>query len=254
MIMNKIKTLLLTLAFGATGIAHAGTISDSYWGADGHGYGDLIGNSMYDISGAQVSYSGNYLTIKILTNFAGHAGADSWAATNGIGYGDLFLASAWTPNGADAHHSNDNAANGTKWAYGLSLDNRWSNTGGNFTLYALQGTNASDIKNSESFISCALGSQCYYRNGQAVAVDTTSKTVLNTGVTGKWTVDLNQDLIFSLDTSWTGLSSYSGLALHWGETCQNDVIEGYNAVPEPNDFALLGIGMLGLALMRRRRN
>jgi hypothetical protein len=96
----------------------------AYWGGNAHGYGDVIGDSTYNVNGAEVSLSNGILSIRILTNFAGHAGQDGWAGPNGIGYGDVFLAQSWNPFGSDAHHVNDDASNGTLWTYGFSLDDR----------------------------------------------------------------------------------------------------------------------------------
>jgi hypothetical protein len=255
--MNNLKSLLVAMSLVFTGAASAGTIIDTgagaYWGGDHHGYGDVIGASMYDILSADAHLDSGWLTVKINTNFAGHAGADTWAMPKGIGYGDLFLANAWNVAGKDAHHTSDNAKSGTKWNYGLSLDNRWSNTGGTFTLYELNGaTNAANILNSESFMTCALVKSCYFRDGQETAVKTSSATVHNTGLTGKWTVNANKDLTFVIDVRGTALANAGDLALHWGETCQNDVIEGFVDVPEPSGIALAGLG-LGLMALRRRR-
>ena len=252
---NFIQLVLFTF-IAMTSHAQAGAITDigdnAYWGADGHGYGDVIGTSMYNISGAHIGVDGSTMTIRIATNFAGHAGADTWAAPKGIGYGDVFLASAWTPAGADAHYTGDNAANGTHWTYGLNLDNRWSNSGGTFTLYELNGAaNASNILNSQSFMSCALGSRCYYRDGQATAVKTSAATVRNTGRTGQWTVDTDNALTFTIDIGGTGLFHYDEIAMHWGETCQNDVIEGVTDVPEPAGIALFALGLLALRARRK---
>jgi len=256
--MSKMKTLLSAAVLSlAAGSANAGVISDTganaYWGGNDHAFGDVIGASMYDIASASVTRVANVLDIRIQTSFAGHAGADTWAASKGIGYGDVFLSTSWKPFGSDAHHTSDKASNGTDWAWGLSLDNRWSNTGGSFTLYELNGSNAADILNSQSFISCALGTACYYRDGQATAVNKASSTVKSTGIQGSWTVLPNAELRFTVNVANTGLSNANLLALHWGETCQNDVIEGLAVVPEPGSLALLGVGLLAFALRRRAR-
>jgi hypothetical protein len=42
--------------------------------------------------------------------------------------------------------------------------------------------------------------------------------------------------------------------MHWGETCQNDVIEGQvSLVPVPGALPLTGLGLMMLGLARRRR-
>jgi hypothetical protein len=236
--------------------AHAGGISDTgvnaYWGADGHALGDVIGGSNYDINGATITRVGSVLTVTIATNFAGLAGISPTLATGGIGYGDVFLSQVWNPFGSDANHVNDNAANGTKWTYGLSLDHRLSNSGGTFKLYQLNGsTNSSNILNSDSFMTCGLS--CTYRNGQAVAVKTSSSTVTDTGVTGTWTVTANQQIQFTVNVASTDLINFSSFAMHWGETSQYDVVEGITrVVPLPGSMPLVAIGLGAMLVLRRR--
>ena len=257
---NLLKGSCVAFALLAMTGARAGAISDAgvsaYWGGDAHGYGDVIGTSSYDIRGATITRVGSVLTIAIATSFAGHAGSDTAQAPGGIGYGDVFLAQAWNPYGTDNHHVKDNAANGTHWSYGLNLDNRFANTGGAFTLYKLNGaSNSQNIRNTETFMSCRLSTNCYYRDGQAAAVKTTSAAVFNTGLTGTWSVTANQMLTLSINVATTDLANYPAFALHWGETCGNDVIEGIaNAdVPVPGSASLLALGLATLALTRRRR-
>jgi len=251
--MKRVSRLTLLASIIFAGSAHAGVITDNYIGGNDHNYGDSIGGATYDIKSATVTRSGNQLAISIATGFAGHAGIATYAHAKGIGYGDVFLASSWNPFGNDAKHKNDNAANGTDWSYGLNLDNRWSNTGGTFRLFELNGSNAADILTSQSFMTCAMGSQCYYRDGQATAVKTTSASVRNTGLAGTWTINPNQSIVFNIDIGGTVLASYGDIAMHWGETCQNDVIEGVTVVPEPGSLALFGLGIVGLAGLRRKR-
>lgn len=237
--------------------AQAGGISDvgvnAYWGSDSHGNGDVIGGSTYDINGATITRAGSVLTVAIATNFAGHAGVEPGAAAGGIGYGDVFLAQAWNPFGTDVNHVADNAANGTHWSYGFSLDNRFSNTGGTFKLYQLNGaTNGANISNSESFITCT---SCTYRNGQATAVNTASSTVLNTGLTGTWSVTSGQELRFTINMASSDLVNFSSFAMHWGETCQNDVIEGVvKMVPTPGSVPLVALGLGAMLFLRRRQS
>lgn len=257
--MKTILALLLsTSAMLAGTSATAGGISDAgvnaYWGADGHGYGDVIGDSTYDISGATITRVNSVLTVAIATNFAGHAGVEPGVAPGGIGYGDLFLAQNWNPFGSDAHHTTDNAANGTKWSYGFSLDNRLSNTGGTFRLYQLNGaSNSANLLTSDSFITCAPGN-CSYRNGQATAVNTAASSVRDTGLLGSWTVTAGQELRFTINLANSELLNFTSFAMHWGETCQNDVIEGVvSMVPTPGTLPLMVLGGAALLMLRRRR-
>ena len=253
--MKKFLAALAAVALFSPLGASAGIITDSYWGADGHGYGDVVGDAAtYGISSATIKRSGTLLTIGIATGFAGRAGDAPWAAAHGTGYGDVFLAPAWTPFGAGATHAGDNAANGTHWTYALSLDDRWSATGGAFKLYQLSGaSNAANIRNSESFLTCVMGRACYYRNGQATAVNTASETVFDTGLSGNWSIKAGSELLFSIDVAGNPLANYSTVAMHWGETCQNDVIEGAVKLPEPASLALFALGLIGVAGVRRRR-
>ena len=233
--------------------ATAGSITDAYIGGDSHGLGDVIGGSVYDIAGATITRIGSVLTITIATNFAGHAGTGSNITPGGIGYGDVFLSKLWNPAGTAASgYATDNAATGTKWTYGFALDNRFSNTGGTFTLMKLNGaTNAANIDNSEDFIKCT---GCEYRTGQATAVDTKSSTVQNTGLLGSWTVAADKSISFSINVASSDLLNFSSFAMHWGETCQNDVIEGVvKMVPIPGTLPLLGLGLLAMAGIARRK-
>jgi hypothetical protein len=104
-------------------------------------------------------------------------------------------------------------------------------------------------------MSCAIGTQCYYRNGQATAVNTAasnSANVYNTQLTGDWTVSAGL-LTFKINVATSDLLNFSSFAMHWGETCQNDVIEGATNVPLPGSLPLLGLGLGAMLVLRRRQ-
>lgn len=240
--------------------ASATELIDTYHGANGHGDGDVIsdpGVTTFDIAGMDATLSGNQLTVTIYTNFAGNAGIDSQWTTNhtGIGYGDLLLSTGWTPYGSSPYDV-DNAANGNHWTYAFVLDDPLNNSGGNGTVYALGPGSSSnhnpDVLLTDSFINC--GSSCIYRNGQGVAVNKDLATA--TADTGAWTVG-NGFLSFSFDTAGLDLDLHD-FGFDWTMYCGNDVIQGLDsatAVPEPKPigFFLLGLGLIGLGVMRQRK-
>ena len=255
----------LTLLWAAS--AGAVVIDDQYHGAKPTrgSYGDVVAarsDRRFDVHGARIEQSGHTLMIDILTNFAGNSGIFSNLTKDGKGitYGDLFLSENWDPVGdAQDHYINDNHANGTHWSYGFALDNRWSGSGGQGTLYSLGGTGYSDnILLTDDVMRSGI-----YRSGQEFAVDI--ERLGNAGVVGEgsWTV-LADALHFEIDIGKTGdIGLRNGVALHWGMSCGNDVIEGFaiegppdrldsGQVPAPATALLMMLGIAGLGSIRAR--
>jgi PPE-repeat protein len=265
--LKNTSMLTLVLVLAGSNMATAGVIQDTYIGGVDHGWGDVIGSpDQFDVSSANVTRNGNVVSIDVYTNFAGRADDKLFpgltSSGNGIGYGDMFLSDTWNPHGA-APYIDDNHITGTDWTYGLSLDDRWSATGGTLSLYALTGTNAQDSLLSQDFLHRGT-----FRNEQEIAVDTTSNTALALGVFGSWSVvtdgiyDGNDYIHFEIDLSNTNLLDGGELAIHWGMLCGNDVIEGITphtptgatsvSVPEPSTLALALLGTVGVGFRRRK--
>ena len=250
--------LLIPTFFQAAYAVPSTTIMDTYIGSDSHGYGDVIGStSNFQTYSMDVSLTGSILSVSFHTTFAGKGDDGLFsgytAGSTGIGYGDLFLSSNWNPYGTAPYTSDDNST-GTLWTYGFSLDDRWmdENTAGTGTLYSLNsGNNNSDILLAEDFMTGAI-----YRNGQEVAVDTVNGDITAIAGSSSWSIDAaNNRVNFLIDLTGTNLLLGNEIALHWGFTCANDVIEGaYSySVPEPDMIGLLGLGLLGIVFTGRLR-
>jgi hypothetical protein len=258
----KFKIYFTILALGTVlflcGQVSAYDIEDNYWGADDHGYGDLIEASNtdnFDIFGADVTLDSGKLTVSIFTQFAGKSGglfADYTEGDTGIGYGDLFLSSNWTPKGnAGDHYVNDNyySTPTTTWEYAVTLGDRFTNpaSDGDAAVFQLNG--------HEPLLSDDFMTGATYRNGQEVALDFDHpENLALIDDDAKWWV--GSDSINFEFALIPGMENWDEIAIHWGETCANDVIEGSvpNPVPEPATMLLLGTGLIGLAGIGRKKS
>ena len=230
--------------------AHAGTVSiaDAYWGGTPGKYGgtqvpsaatgaDVIGGSVFNIQGMDVTLTGNILTVKVNTNYSNKSGP-----VDGTVYGDLLISTTgWHPYtaagcGAAQFYACDTFANtGTNWNYAVD-----TSSGG---LYAVARGNI--VTTDQAF---GQSSTNIYRTGQA--------TLINGGTfAGAASFDdshagVGGYLVYTVDVS--SLGPLATLALQWNMICGNDTMQGEVSVPEPTTGLLMASGLLCLLGFRRR--
>ena len=224
--MKKIFFLVMVLCMLASPLyASIYTINDDYIGWDDSR--DLIGSSLYQIYGMDVSFSAGYMDVKVYTNFKE---PDN---TFKVLYGDLFISTdGWNPYGA-APYYDDKASNGEDWEFVFDTSEGVL-YGGDFTI----------LYSDDYF-----GSTNYtFRNGQEV-----TRGAGGTPYAGS-SVDLsNVGTYLEYSILLSSLGNPTDIGLKWSETCANDSIEGAAVVPEPSTFFLLGGGLAGLAFVVRRK-
>lgn len=240
------KTLYCMIVFSFLIIpfsAQSYTISDTggaaYWGgsvvnAGATDYGDVIGSPYFAVDQMDVTRSGNVWKVTLSgPYFQYHLDptADG-GLPSAYGPGDLYIDSnGWNATqDASGNYSTDVFSLSEGWNYIVT-----KGASGAWGLYALT-SNINDI----TFTSAP--SNYVYRSGQAWQGG--AGTYI-----GPASYSYGTDSItFTFDADWTG-----PVGFHWDMKCGNDVVEGQvPAVPEPTTMLLLGLGLIGLAGVRRK--
>ena len=241
--IHSVLCLTAMLLLAPPAFAYDYTIEDNYWGADAHGYGDVIGTpNHFGIDRMEVGFSGHEsMTVKVYTPF------EEDIADFGTLYGDLFISTdGWDPDGsADDNYETDNAGNGESWEYVFDTDAEKLFQINDDTVLTL----AQDAppQNGGSGYIVRDGQEVLYKSGGTEIDDDSSFD----GASGSGD---DRYLEYAIDLSSLDITG-DPIGLKWSMTCANDSIEGSVPVPapEPSTMLLLGSGLVGLAFYRRRK-
>ena len=205
-------------------------------------YGDVIGSPYFAVDQMDVTRSGNVWTVTLsgpYFQYHQNPSIDGGVALQFMAPGDLYIDSTgWNATQDASGHYSTIFSLSEGWNYVVT-----QGTSGAWGLYALT-SNINDITLT------GAPSNYVYRSGQAWRGGGTGSPINATPVT--YTYDtVNNTLTFVFDTGnldWTG-----PVGFHWDMKCGNDVVEGQvPAVPEPTTMLLLGLGLVGLAGVRRK--
>ena len=195
---------------------------------------DVIGDpNFFDISSltfASFNSGTKRFTVEILFNYGGGVSLNQFSvggAFNALNAGDLLFS-----NGG--------------FNYAVQLRSRGGLTAGN--LYQVTGN-----QTAKQVLGLGSDQDGNYRPNQAVWGNTAGATLIGAGtstvVSTGGPTNLKVTLDFAANNAFIAGFDSSSFAFS-AATCGNDVITG--SVPEPGTWALLGAGLIGLGMIRRR--
>lgn len=220
------------------------TDTANYWSGWGNGSSDdhLDSIGVPNFTGGQAVVNHGLLTSLTFNRGSGFSSA--------LSAGDLFI----------------DLGGNSNWDYVVDLTN-WGIAGpgntdpgaGNYGLYsvnlALNSSTGYILSGTDNNSGNAGGWHGYYiRDGHPVAADLSGQSIGQVGFTG-W--NSSTSYTFTLPNGGLYLGDSGNFSIGWMPNCANDVIYEtlqYSATPEPATMSLLGLGLLGIFGLRKRRS
>jgi len=203
----------------------------SYWGGKlGPGYvidQDVLGEPYYNFSKMEVSFTGNTMKVQVFGDFT----------KDGNKGGDLFLSSTgWRAFGTGPHHIGDTFTKNEGWDYVISSSLIPDPPGGPPAYKGIWKLDWTSLY----WTSVGREEQAYSKDAGGAKVGDVNVTYADSSLT--------------FEFIYTGLGSLgpNSFGLHFTQACGNDVIEGGTPVPEPSTLLLLGSGLLGFVMVRKK--